>query len=346
MSDKVTPTITLAKLYENQNQNIDALVIYKNLYNENPTDELKTKIDELKDIIFKENTLEYSAITDKLFSEEEKRLFHILPHEQYQTYQESQSDLKNDETYPEELTGNKKEDVETEEIETEEIVDEIDEPLQPEDKDQIELEDPNEDELPIEKLDEIDEEELAPEENDIPDEQELEIKSEESTEIEPEPDIEEQIEDDISLDDDQILDNNKKSEIDSMIESDDPTTSYNDEFDPIENDDVTSIEDIVGEKSEEKVPDVDTAEDNDENELEIDNVNKSESEDEVNPEGETKTDNHILNLLTDLAKVRPDIVDRVLKENMGADATLADIKLSDLHYVVELLKVSENVEKD
>jgi len=77
MTDKAAPTITLAELYENQDQSIDALVIYKNLNKENPSEDLQNKIDDLKDKIFKENTLEYSTIIDKIFTEEEKRLFHI-----------------------------------------------------------------------------------------------------------------------------------------------------------------------------------------------------------------------------------------------------------------------------
>ena len=77
-----------------------------------------------------------------------------------------------------------------------------------------------------------------------------------------------------------------------------------------------------------------------ENEIETDPV------DEMDTIRESQTDNHILELLTNLSKMRPDIVDRVLKENIGPEASLAEIKLSDLHYVVELLKVSENVERD
>ena len=103
MDDKAAPTITLAELYENQNQHIDALVIYKNLFKENPTDELENKIEELKIKIFQNNTMEYSSIIDKIFSEEEKRNFHILPHEQFKTYIDSQVNLENEETYPEDL---------------------------------------------------------------------------------------------------------------------------------------------------------------------------------------------------------------------------------------------------
>ena len=39
-------------------------------------------------------------------------------------------------------------------------------------------------------------------------------------------------------------------------------------------------------------------------------------------------------------------VEKILKENVGSDTSLAEIKLSDLNSVIELLKVSENVERD
>ena len=121
MTDKATPTITLAELYENQNQHIDALVIYKNLYKENPTEELKIKVDELKDKIFNDKTLEYSEIINKIFTPEEKIIFQILPHEQYKTYTESHAEMTNEETYPEELTEVKEEEVVPKEVAPDEI---------------------------------------------------------------------------------------------------------------------------------------------------------------------------------------------------------------------------------
>ncbi|MCK4695258.1 MAG: hypothetical protein KAT74_05835, partial [Candidatus Cloacimonetes bacterium] len=60
MTDKATPTLTLAQLYENQNQFLDALVIYQKLMKTKPSDELQNKINELKEKIFADNTLEYS----------------------------------------------------------------------------------------------------------------------------------------------------------------------------------------------------------------------------------------------------------------------------------------------
>jgi len=50
---KSTPTITLAELYESQNHLMDALLIYKYLKKENPSEEIKEKIDKLENkVIF------------------------------------------------------------------------------------------------------------------------------------------------------------------------------------------------------------------------------------------------------------------------------------------------------
>ncbi len=378
MKDKVTPTITLAELYENQNQYIDALVIYKNLYKENPTEKLQNKIDELKDKIFKENTLEYSTLIDKIFTEEEKRIFHILPHEQYKTYIESKAEIKFEETYPEELTKVKKEEVapdeiapdETEEPEIEEKTSDIDNTLEPETKikeeESIELENtieindtaeeliedkkdeliPEDDkilEIDEEETPEIEEEELITEKKEeiIPEIEEIpEIDKEKIPEIEdtlePEEkiDIEETIELDNTLEKDDVLEDDISLEIDENISDD-----LNEQ--DIQTEDVTSIEDIMEKEIKEKGIDeqneiIDTEE----------TIQSENLEDEVKPIVEPQDNNLILELLTELSNMRPDIVERVLKENVGPDASLSEIKLSDLNFVVKLLKVSENVKKD
>ena len=356
MKDKATPTITLAELYENQNQYIDALVIYKNLYKENPKEKLQNKIDELKDKIFKENTLEYSTLIDKIFTEEEKRIFHILPHEQYKTYIESKAEIKFEETYPEELTKVKKEEVAPEEIapdETEEPETEIKEEESIELENTIEINDtaeeliedkkdeliPEDDrilEIDEEETPEIEEEtiiekkdELIPEVEEIP-----EIDEEEAPEIkdtlEPEEkiDIEETIELEDTLEKDDILEDDISLEIDENISDD-----LNEQDSQTE--DVTSIEDLMEKKIEEKEI-IDTKE----------TIQSENIEDEVEPIVEPQDNNLILELLTELSNMRPDIVERVLKENVGPDTSLSEIKLSDLNFVVELLKVSENVKKD
>lgn len=280
MADKAVPTITLAELYEGQNQYVDALVIYKNLYKENPNEELQNKIDELKEIIFKENTLEYASITDKLFTDEEKRLFQILPHEQYKAYKDSITELDNQETFPEELS---------------EIPDE--EPVVTEDH---EIED---------ELDEDDSENLLDEENDIDVKPELDNLAD-NLEIEETGDI------DLKESEDQL-----KPEEDFDGEVTEP-----------------NLEEELKEEQQEEQDQAD-------NEPEEELLSSTKIDEDILLSDEEDDDDHILNLLTDLSKMRPDIVERVLKENVENDASLADIKLSDLHYVVELLKVSENVER-
>ena len=337
MTDKATPTITLAELYENQDQYIDALVIYKNLNKENPTEELQNKINELKDIIFRENTLEYSTIIDKIFTEEEKRIFHILPHEQYKAYKESQADLKNDETYPEELTAIEEEDITPDEElkpETENKTLEIEDPIEPE----IEPEEEEifEQENTVNKDDDI--EELIIDEEDEPKtEAEIvpEINELETPEIEETPETELKTDDDKEINIDEALETDDQLEDDISLEIDEEIQKEPDVTVEPESktEEAVSIEDIMKNNAEGQSDII-------ENEIEIDPV------DEMDTIIEPQTDNHILELLTNLSKMRPDIVDRVLKENIGPEASLAEIKLSDLHYVVELLKVSENVERD
>ena len=337
MTDKATPTITLAELYENQDQYIDALVIYKNLNKENPPEELQNKINELKDIIFKENTLEYSTIIDKIFTEEEKRIFHILPHEQYKAYKESQADLKNDETYPEELTAIEEEDITPDEElkpetenETLEIEDPIEPEIEPEEEEIFEQENTVNKDDDIEELIIDEEDEPKPEAEIVPEINELEAPEiEETPETELKTDDDKEINIDEALETDDQLEDDISLEIDEEIQKE-PDVTVEPES---KTEEAVSIEDIMKNNAEGQSDII-------ENEIEIDPV------DEMDTIIEPQTDNHILELLTNLSKMRPDIVDRVLKENIGPEASLAEIKLSDLHYVVELLKVSENVERD
>ena len=398
MTDKATPTITLAELYENQNQYIDALVIYKTLYKEDPTEELQNKIDELKDKIFKENTLEYSTIIDKIFTEEEKRIFHILPHEQYKSYKESQADLKNEETYPEELTAVKEEEIAEKEIAPEEIApeqiapeeiapeeiepEEIEpEETTPEETDELEIEEETpEIENILEPEIEIEKEETFERENtidkDILTEEELTPQVEEIPEIveEKTPDIENTIENDVIVDE---VDELKEEKIEDIIPEVEEIPIIDDAIeleetqekdDSLEDDISLEIEEDLKEKLEKeeaviepdtKIEDEVSIEDNMEKEtiekdieelneiIDTEETDRSEDiKDKIEPIVKPQDKNKILELLTELSNLRPDIVDRVLKENVGSDTPLAEIKLTDLNFVVELLKASENVKKD
>jgi hypothetical protein len=103
MADKAKPTLTLAQLYEKQNQPLDALVIYQQLLNKEYSDELDEKVKDLKNRIFNDGALEYNSVIDKIFTTEDKKNFKILPHDEYEAFIESQTQHKNEETYPEEM---------------------------------------------------------------------------------------------------------------------------------------------------------------------------------------------------------------------------------------------------
>ncbi|MDO9577548.1 MAG: hypothetical protein Q7J16_06645 [Candidatus Cloacimonadales bacterium] len=90
MPDQINPTITLAELYEEQNQLIDALLIYQKIKSRNPSEKLEQKIEVLKKKIFAKNPENYNPIIDKIFSPEDKTRFKILSHTQYQAFLKSQ----------------------------------------------------------------------------------------------------------------------------------------------------------------------------------------------------------------------------------------------------------------
>ncbi|HCX72625.1 MAG TPA: hypothetical protein DHM37_02820 [Candidatus Cloacimonas sp.] len=79
-------TITLAELYEKQNQFMDALVIYLKLYQQTPSEKLKQRIINLKEKVFTENEDEYTSTIKMIFSKEDRKKFQILPHNQYMEY--------------------------------------------------------------------------------------------------------------------------------------------------------------------------------------------------------------------------------------------------------------------
>ena len=83
MNNEVTPTLTLAKLYETQDQFLDAFLVYQKINKENPSQETADKMKELQNKIFNNIKSEYNEIIGKIFSPEEIRKFRILPHEDY-----------------------------------------------------------------------------------------------------------------------------------------------------------------------------------------------------------------------------------------------------------------------
>ena len=86
MHDRINPTLTLAQLYENQNQLLDALVIYQKLQMRLPSDELQQKIDEIKSKVFEAKNLSFNPIIDQIFTLKDKKNFNILPHSSFRNF--------------------------------------------------------------------------------------------------------------------------------------------------------------------------------------------------------------------------------------------------------------------
>ncbi|MCK4956678.1 MAG: hypothetical protein KAS49_03515 [Candidatus Cloacimonetes bacterium] len=82
------PTITLAKLYEQQEQYIEALALYQMLSKKNNTEKYLDKISEIKEIVFSSNQKEYHKLLLNLFTKEERNELQVLPHNEYLDYTE------------------------------------------------------------------------------------------------------------------------------------------------------------------------------------------------------------------------------------------------------------------
>ena len=83
MENNITPTITLAKLYESQNQLIDAIQIYTKLLELNPSDEIKTKVESLTNKIYTLIVKNYNRQINTIFSKFELKYFKILPSKEF-----------------------------------------------------------------------------------------------------------------------------------------------------------------------------------------------------------------------------------------------------------------------
>jgi hypothetical protein len=79
MTEEITPTLTLAKLYETQNELIDAVNIYFKLNKNQNSQELEIKIQQLTNIIFENINRNYDSTISQIFSKEELRYFKIIP---------------------------------------------------------------------------------------------------------------------------------------------------------------------------------------------------------------------------------------------------------------------------
>ena len=89
---KLGPTLTLAQLYESQQQYLDALAIYRRLHQERGSQEAADKVAELDERILSEKTLSYDKIITQIFSREELRQFKVLPHDRHEAWRKASAE--------------------------------------------------------------------------------------------------------------------------------------------------------------------------------------------------------------------------------------------------------------
>ncbi|HOE92067.1 MAG TPA: hypothetical protein PLV22_08835 [Candidatus Cloacimonadota bacterium] len=117
-NNKIAPTITLAQLYEAQQQYFDAYLTYKKIYDNNNDELIFEKMNTSKRKIFEEPTLKYHYLVQGIFSANDLSQFKILPQELYENYQKSLTDtIEEVEFIDEEFEENENDMTEAEEIE-------------------------------------------------------------------------------------------------------------------------------------------------------------------------------------------------------------------------------------
>jgi len=393
MADKAKPTLTLAQLYEKQNQPLDALVIYQQLLNKEYSDELDEKIKDLKNKIFNDSSLEYNSIIDKIFTTEDKKNFKILPHDEYEAFAVSQAQHTNEETYPEEMLQKQTQKTDT----TEPLTDDI-----PESEQELE-EEPTMEAAPDETEDiasepEIEEEESEPfseiqdesetismdeEITPVSDEQEMEISDESGTEMdigmesteetltEESRDTEIPAEEQTSNEDqiDEIPETVSETDLAAAVEKEQAADTNEPEIEQSENipesesiaeqDQAREMETEIDESSSEVEPIEEPVKEEEieeeikpESETELPGEKTSEVEPEIEPiqpltdieeKLHTQEGADVLDLLKDLKNIDAESLNDILIENLGEDRTLDEVKLSDVHYALELLKNTDEI---
>lgn len=78
MNNDITPTITLAELYESQNQLLDALNIYQKLQKMSPSEKIQEKMEALSEHLMTQKKFKYNELTRTIFSEAELKYFRII----------------------------------------------------------------------------------------------------------------------------------------------------------------------------------------------------------------------------------------------------------------------------
>jgi len=95
---QITPTLTLAQIYDAQKQYFDAFTIYSKLYQSNPSEDIKEKMEATEKKIFTDMSFVYNELIDKIFTEEDRVKFKVLPNENHENLLNALLHTETDET--------------------------------------------------------------------------------------------------------------------------------------------------------------------------------------------------------------------------------------------------------
>lgn len=101
-TQSITPTLTLASIYEQQGQSLDALAVLEAIYRLNPTTELAERIELLGRKILRDNNYPYDPLIAQIFTTRERDYFKIVPHESYVNWQKAVANVAKPSTMVEE----------------------------------------------------------------------------------------------------------------------------------------------------------------------------------------------------------------------------------------------------
>ncbi len=88
-SKSLAPTLTLAQLYESQNQLFDALAVYRKLHAERGDEEILEKLESVQEKILSDEKLHYNSRITEIFSADERKRLKIIPQDRFERLQES-----------------------------------------------------------------------------------------------------------------------------------------------------------------------------------------------------------------------------------------------------------------
>lgn len=86
---EVGPTLTLAQLYESQNQYYDALAIYEKLYSQRKDPQILERLERVRKRLLGEMSAIHDQLMEVIFTLAEMEKFRIIPEEKFKRYVES-----------------------------------------------------------------------------------------------------------------------------------------------------------------------------------------------------------------------------------------------------------------